>query len=230
MKVLQEKLDFLLDKYAVDAKAVLKDRNTVVIDGKEIPLLAHRCERRFIELKNIAHNGTLTNISVLRSARLVKKGACLIGQLYRELDIATFILADKFISIFTIDNGNTLNAIAKTEKGIVCTIEISAVLSEDEKEIDKHELISERGTACDKVVDTQIMQNSIYVYGNGHKEYTDVDFELYGLEIPDIAVVRQAFAVASKNIADELIEADKEIRVWVEKAEESLKTGRKVGA
>ena len=230
MKVLQEKLDFLLDKYAVDVKAVLKDKNTVVIDGKEIPLLAHRCERRFIELKNIAHNGTLTGISVLRSARLVKKGECLNCQLYRELDIAAFVLDDKFVSIFTIDNGNTLNAIAKTEKGIVCTIEISAVLSEDEKEIDKHELISQRGTACDKVVDTQIMQNSIYVYGNRQKTYTDVDFELYGLEIPDIAVVRQAFAVASKNIADELIEADAAAREWVEKSNESLKTGRKVGA
>jgi hypothetical protein len=42
MKVLQEKLDFLLDKYSVGKKAVLKDRNTVVVDGKEIPLLAHR--------------------------------------------------------------------------------------------------------------------------------------------------------------------------------------------
>ena len=230
MKVLQEKLDFLLDKYAINVKAVLKDRNTVVIDGKEIPLLSHRIERRFIELKNIAHNGTLTNISVLRSARLVKKGECLNAQLYRELDIAAFILADKFISIFTIDNGNTLNAIAKTEKGIVCTIEISAVLAEGETEIDKHELISERGTACDKVVDTQIMQNSIYVYGNGQKTYTDVDFELYGLEIPDVAVVRQAFAVAAKNISAELIEADAVARAWVEKSKESLKTGRKVGA
>ena len=230
MKVLQEKLEFLLDKYAVDTKATLKDKNTVVIDGNEIPLLAHRCERRFIELKNIAHNGTLTNISVLRSTRIVKKGACLNCELYRELDIAAFILGEKLVSIFSIKNDNTLNAIAKTEGGIVCTIEISAVLSEDEKEIDKHELISERGTACDKVVDTQIMQNSIYVYGNGQKTYTDVDFELYGLEIPDVAVVRQAFAVASKNIADELVAADKVAREWVAKSDESLASGRKVGA
>ena len=104
MKVLQEKLEFLLDKYDVATKAVLKDKNTVVVDGKEIPLLAHRCERRFIELKNIAHNGTLTNISVLRSARLVKKGACLNAELYRELDIAAFVLDEKIVSIFTIDN------------------------------------------------------------------------------------------------------------------------------
>ena len=48
MKVLQEKLNFLLEKYSVDVKAVLKDENTVVIDGKEIKTLPHRSERRFL--------------------------------------------------------------------------------------------------------------------------------------------------------------------------------------
>ena len=57
MKKLQEKLEFLLDKYSVEKKAVLKDAKTVVIDGKEIPVLSHRSERRFVELKNIVNNG-----------------------------------------------------------------------------------------------------------------------------------------------------------------------------
>ena len=53
MNRLQEKLDFLLEKYSVDVKAVLKDNKIVVIDGMELPILSHRNERRFIELKNI---------------------------------------------------------------------------------------------------------------------------------------------------------------------------------
>ena len=230
MKVLQEKLDFLLDKYSVGKKAVLKDRNTVTVDGKEIPLLAHRAERRFIELRNIAHNGTLTGISVMRSARIVQKGECLNAALYRELDICAFVLQEGFVSIFSIANGNTMNTIAKTESGIVCTIEISAAMGAGQLVVDKHEIISQRGTACDKVVDTQNMQSSIYVFGKSEQQYTDVDFELYGLEIPDVAVVRQAFAVASKNIADELVAADKLACEWVAKSDESLKTCRKVGA
>ena len=40
MNVLQEKLNFLLEKYSVDVKAELKDAKTVVIDGQELPLLA----------------------------------------------------------------------------------------------------------------------------------------------------------------------------------------------
>ena len=35
MNKLQERLDFLLDKYSVETKAELKDDRTVVIDGKE---------------------------------------------------------------------------------------------------------------------------------------------------------------------------------------------------
>ena len=42
MKVLQEKLNFLLEKYSVDVKAELKDAKTVVIDGQALPLLSHR--------------------------------------------------------------------------------------------------------------------------------------------------------------------------------------------
>ena len=52
MKKLQEKLDFLLEKYSVDVKAQLKDEKTVIIDGKEIKTLPHSSERRFMELKN----------------------------------------------------------------------------------------------------------------------------------------------------------------------------------
>lgn len=48
MKQLQEKLDFLLEKYAVEKNVVLKDRNTALIGGEELPLFAHRCERRII--------------------------------------------------------------------------------------------------------------------------------------------------------------------------------------
>lgn len=57
MELLQEKLNCLLGKYSIDSKAVLKDRETVVIDGEDIPLLSYRFERRFTELKNIVQGG-----------------------------------------------------------------------------------------------------------------------------------------------------------------------------
>ena len=77
-------------------------------------------------------------------------------------------------------------AIFLENKGAVCTIEISATLANGEIPKDKHEIISQRGIACDVVVDAQLKQDSVYVFGTENKKFTDVDFELYGLSIEEI--------------------------------------------
>ena len=227
MNILQEKLDFLLDKYSVETKATLKDRNTAVIDGKEIPLLSHRWERRLVELKNVVQNGTLQGVSVMRTARIVSKGADVFAELYREFDICQYILGRKIIGVTAMQNDNTLNVIATAEGGVVCTLEISATLAKGEIPKDKHEIISQRGIACDVVVDAQLKQDSIYVFGAENKKYTDVDFELYGLSVEDIAVVRCAFAVAQNGTEDEMLGTDKILKTLVEKAKDSVKSGER---
>ena len=74
MTKLQEKLDFLLDKYSVDAKATIINSDKAIVNANEAPLLSYRYERRFIELKNIVQGGTLEGVSVMRVARIVEKG------------------------------------------------------------------------------------------------------------------------------------------------------------
>ena len=227
MNKLQEKLEFLLDKYSVKTKAVLKDRKTVIIDGNEIPIFSHRSERRFIELKNIVQGGTLDGISVMRVARIIEKGADIYETLYRELDLCQFILGKKIIAITVMQNDNTLNAIATAEGNIVCTIEISATLKTGEIPKDKHEIISQRGIACDIVVDAQLKQDSIYVFSEENKKYTDVDFELYGLSTEDIAIVRAAFTVVQKSKYEEMLRIDSQLKIIVEKARLSAKTSER---
>lgn len=224
MKMLQEKLDFLLSKYSVTTKAELKDCKTVLIDGKEVPVLSHRLERRFIELKNIVQGGTLQGVSVMRVARIVEKTSDIFAELYRELDLCQYILGKKIVGITAMQNNNTLNVIATAEDAIVCTLEISATLEKGEIAKDKHEIISQRGIACDVVVDAQLKQDSIYVFGKENKKFTDVDFELYGLSIEDIAIVRSAFTIAQKNSKDEMIAIDENLKVLVAKAKASIET------
>lgn len=227
MNKLQEKLDFLLDKYSVDVKAVLKDVGTVVIDGKELPVLAHRSERRFIELKNVVNNGTLVGVSVMRVARIIGKESDLYEALYRELDLCQYILQRKIKSIMVMKNDNVMNAIATTEDGVVCTIEISATLKAGEPAKDKHEIISQRGIACDVVVDAQLKQDSIYVFGAENQKYTDVDFELYGLSIEEIAVVRAAFAIAQNKNYEEIKAIDANLCKLVDMAKRSAVNGER---
>ena len=227
MKKLQDKLDFLLAKYSVDVNAVLKDTKVIVINGKEIPILAHRSERRFIELKNVVNNGTLVGVSVMRVARIVEKGSDIYEELYRELDLCQYILQKQIRSIMVMENDNVMNAIATTEDGVVCTIEISATLRAGEPAKDKHEIISQRGIACDVVVDAQLKQDSIYVFGAENKKYTDVDFELFGLSIEEIAVVRAAFTLVQGKKYDEMKEIHTNLCKLVELAKKSAENGER---
>ena len=125
------------------------------------------------------------------------------------------------------ENANTLNAIAKTDDDIVCTIEIAATLKEGETPIDKHEIIAQHGIACDVVVDAQLKQDSIYVFGENNKKYTDVDFELYGLSVENIAVVRAAFSIAQNKNYSEMIDIDNNLCNLVEMAKKSAKSGER---
>lgn len=227
MKILQKNLDFLLEKYSVASKAVLKNEKTVEIDGVQLPILAHRSERRFIELKNIVQGGTLVGISVMRTARIIEKKADIFEALYRELDICQYILGRKIKQITVMENGNVLNAIATAEDDIVCTIEISATLKKGEIAKDKHEIISQRGIACDIVVDAQLKQDSIYIFGKENKKFTDVDFELYGLTIEEIAIVREAFSMAQNNKVEEIAKINENLCKLVEMAKKSIASGER---
>jgi hypothetical protein len=171
--------------------------------------------------------GTLQGISVMRVARIIEKGADIFEALYRELDLCQFILGRKIVAITAMQNDNTLNIIATAEGGVVCTLEIAATLAEGEIPKDKHEIISQRGIACDVVVDAQLKQDSIYLFGAENKKFTDVDFELYGLSAEEIAVVRSAFTIAQKNAKDEMIAIDQSLTLLVEMAKKSIQTGER---
>ena len=227
MKQLQEKLNLLLDKYDVSVAAELVDNQTANINGSIVPLLSHRFQRQFMELKNIVLGGTLQGISVMRTARIVTRGMDLYEQLYRELDLCEFILGRKIYSVMAMENGCCLNVIAAAEGEVICTIEISAALQPGETFKEKHEIISQRGIACDVVVDAQLKQNSIYVFGEKNEVFTDVDFELYGISIAEIATVRAAFALAKDGGSEKNLEADAHLKQLVEMAKKTVLTGEK---
>ena len=78
---------------------------------------------------------------------------------------------------------------------------LATTLKPTDNVIDKHEIIAQKGVICDRAVDTQVPQSSIYIFGSdGNREtYTDVDAELFGLNVLDCARVRAAFEIAKSN-------------------------------
>ena len=198
-------LEFLLDKYAVDKKVEILNRKEAMIDGVKCTLLPWRQERRIMELSNLSQNkaasGGIQGVSVMRVAHITNKKNDLMEVLERELDICEYVIGTKAKEIFAVgDTKNVLNIIMTLENDVVCTIELSATLAKGQKDIDKHEIIAEKGVACDRLVDSQMPNSSIYAFmGNDALEYQDVDAELYGLSIDDVAIVRQCFDMAQKG-------------------------------
>ena len=197
---MQKGLDLLLNKYSVAKTAVLsEDGKTVEINGVNVPVLPWESERRFVELRNLVLTGRLGNMCTYRIGRTAKKGADLFEMLAREVGILQFTVNSVVKEIFAIAGKNTMNCIVETENGCVCTIELGATLEEGQKDVDKHEIITESGVACDRVVDTQMPQESIYVFGKNPQAYMDTDAELYGYTESEINVIRNAFAAAKSE-------------------------------
>ena len=197
---MQKGLDLLLNKYSVNVKAVLSaDGKTVAIDGKEVPVLPWESERRIIELRNLVLTGRLGNMCTYRIGHTAKKGTDLFEMLAREVGILEFTVNSTAKEIFAIAGKNTMNCIVETENGCVCTIELGATLEDGQKDVDKHEIITDNGVGCDRVVDTQMPQDSIYVFGKNKQAFMDTDAELYGYEEIQINTIRNAFAVAKNE-------------------------------
>jgi hypothetical protein len=91
--------------------------------------------------------------------------------------------------------------------------------------VDKHEIITDNGVGCDRVVDTQMPQQSIYVFGKEEQSFMDTDAELFGYEEIQINTIRNAFALAkSEELRDANAKKWAHIQKVVECAKVSLET------
>ena len=222
---MQKGLDLLLTKYSASDKATLVEDGFVEIGGEKYPTLPWESERRFIELRNLVLTGRLGNMCTYRIGHTAKKDTNLYKLLFREIGILEFTVNSPVKEIFAIAGNNALNCIAETENGCVCTIELGATLKAGEADVDKHEIITDAGVACDRAVDTQVPQSSVYVYGKNSAVFCDTDAELYGYTELEINTIRNAFKLASKpETRDEALDKYEHIAKVVAAAAKSLET------
>jgi hypothetical protein len=162
-----------------------------------VPLLPWRWERRFVELRRLVEAGTVEPVLMSRfSCQSDGQRLPLAAVLYRELDLAEWMLGAPVVSVMTSMAGPVANVIVRLANGSLVGIEAGAGLPAGSAMVDRHELIARRGVASDRVVDTQVPQSSVYLYGaKGVQQWTDTDTELYGLQSHEIDLVRAAFEV-----------------------------------
>ncbi|MDD4103157.1 MAG: hypothetical protein PHU80_11085 [Kiritimatiellae bacterium] len=184
-----------------------------------VPMLPWRVERRFVEIKKSIDAGTLEDVSTLRFA-VMRGGARLEHLLYREFDLCEWMAGSSIRKAFAaVSGGKVANVIVTFANGMSASVECSAALPEGAAEIDRHEIIARRGVACDRLVDSQVPQSSIYIFtAEGSKTFTDTDAELFGFSDAEIWAVRAAFAVLKeRTLAEAWRGADRRLAEMVGK-------------
>ncbi len=207
LEKMNKALDFLRDKYGVPAGVITSGPEYFQLtrpDGKTVDLLPWRVERRFVELKKIIDGKTLEDISTFRFAAF-SNGGDNRKALARELDLAAWLSGSGISRLYAVGNEKACNVIFRLANGMSGCVECGNGLPEGAKPMDRHEIIARRGVASDRLVDSQVPQESIYVWSKeGKSAFTDVDTELFGLPNDAIWVVRAAFAVLSDPSLDEI--------------------------
>ncbi|MDO4573655.1 MAG: hypothetical protein Q4D98_00410 [Planctomycetia bacterium] len=215
--MLKDYLRKLGEKYAVTIPADW--------EPEKMPLLPWRQERRFVELKNLVTEPTVENVVMCRfSCNTTPEFATLEEILYRELDLCEFLvgseIAGLYAAITTAAGGARFaNLLVRLANGVVCSVEAGTTLKKGSVRpiLDRHEMIGRRGVASDRVVDTHVPQDSVYVYTDaGTTIFTDTDSELFGLSNEEINQVRAAFALAKNpELQDFTRLQDKRLKEWV---------------
>lgn len=160
------------------------------------PLLPWRQERRFQELKRIVDAGTIESLSMCRFSCLTDGWEMgLAAVIYREFDLAEWLAGSTIVSVMaSIQDGRWANVVLRMASGVVCGVEAGVALPAGTAMQDRHELIARRGVACDRLVDSQVPQSSVYTFtANGAGQFTDTDAELFGLSIGSVNLVRAAY-------------------------------------
>ncbi len=165
------------------------------LDAGCVPLLPWRSQRRFIELKRLVDDQVVMPVCMARFACQTDGSSLdLAAILYREFDLAEWLLGSPLQAVAASITGPVANVIVRLANGVLCGVEAGAALPLGTAMIDRHELIAQRGVACDRVVDTQVPQNSVYAFtATGTNRYTDTDAELFGLDPDEALLVRAAY-------------------------------------
>jgi hypothetical protein len=194
------------------------------LDAGCVPLLPWRSQRRFVELKRLVDEQVVRPVCMARFACQTDGSSLdLAAVLYREFDLAEWLLGSPIETVTASITGPVANVIVRLANGVVCGVEAGAGLPAGAAKIDRHELIAQRGVACDRMVDSQVPQDSVYAFtADGTSRYTDTDAELFGLEPDEVFLVRAAYdTLLHRERADALRQQHRRLAALVRLAFES---------
>lgn len=221
------KLEIPVPEYGLVRRTESDMTDLLNLEGKRIPLLWWRYHEKINSIYDFARTnpGSCCCLNVYSFA---PAGDTLKRHLYRELDIAEYILGSEADRITAFAAGEAMNAVVVMKNGTVANLELGATLPAGSEVQCQHRLITTNGMANDRSVDTVTVQSAINLFSDSPKPdvYTDIESWLYGLT-PD--EVNKTYCITGLmrglDKADDYIAADKRLRAAVKAAFESSKSG-----
>ena len=186
-KLLKTRL-FEIPEYTLLRRTAEEYTDTLVWDGKKIPLYETRYDCR---LNNMADYGKEADKnSALNVYSYTGIDVTLDQLIYRELEIAEYLLHSRIEKITAFVNGNAANLIALMENGTCANIDVGTTMAPGSENQCQHRLITTHGMTNDRAVGTMTVANQVSVFGCDSKApvvFDDDEYYLYGLDDDEVS-------------------------------------------
>ncbi|MEG1515834.1 MAG: hypothetical protein RSD95_13175 [Clostridia bacterium] len=149
---------------------------SVWMNGEAIPLFSYRTNPKIEGMKSLELLGSPCALTVSSVGN-----DSLEQILFRELDVAEYLLGAETDHITAYRSGDSANLIVGYRNQTTAHMQLHSS-PYGERQF-RHELFTTEGMVCNRVVDTVIAQNAMNIYTErGYEYYTDADILLYGLK------------------------------------------------
>lgn len=203
----------------------------ISVDGIIYKPMPWRYDRKMCSLRHLAYEyDAVSDIRSYKATIVESKNEDIYELLYRELDLCQWILNDKIVNIYALENaGKTISVIGKTKKNIIYAIDIGTTLSDESTPVTRHEIVGREGVISDRCVDERIPTMAMYVFEEDKitpTSYMDPDFFVDGLIPEEIFTLEYMTDVISrKEIREEMTKAHHELLESMNCVKVSAKTG-----
>lgn len=158
----------------------------LVLDGERYPLFWWRADPQIDMMRELAPE---RKICSMKLNRVCPKCWGLEKLLYKELDIAEYIMDTRVKTVMNFRQGDSMNMLCTMENDRVSVFELGATLHDDAEEQGRHTYWGEDGMASDRVVSQKLPGKAVYLFTQDKPEpetYHDLFIYMYGLSRTDV--------------------------------------------
>ena len=203
--------------------------DTLVLEGERYPLFWWRTDPQVDMMQELAPE---RKICSMKLNRVCPKSWGLETLLYKELDIAEYIIGSRVRTVMNFRNGDSMNMLATMENERAALFELGATLHDGTDEQGRHTYWGEDGMASDRVVSQKLPGKAVYLFTQEQAQpetFHDIFIYVYGLNRTDAlkATCIAEILLGRRSIAD-WQEKDRHYRACIARAAESAAQCRRL--